>query len=81
MITFSTVVRDVVYNKDKDNFTVIVKDLLKDDVLHGQEFDYVIVASGHYSVPNAPSFPGINKGHFLNIKELFLEFPWLLHYS
>jgi len=60
-ITFSTVVRDVVYNKEKDNFTVVVKDLLKDKVLDGQEFDYVIVASGHYSVPNVPSFPGIDK--------------------
>merc|ERR1719204_2922711 len=61
MITFSTVVRDVVYNKEKDNFTVVVKDLLKDKVLDGQEFDYVIVASGHYSVPNVPTFPGIEK--------------------
>ena len=61
MITFSTVVRDVVYNKDKDNFTVIVKDLKKDKVLEGEEYDYVIVATGHYSVPNVPSFPGIER--------------------
>ena len=61
LITFSTVVRDVVYNKEKDNFTVVVKDLLKDKILDGQEFDYVIVASGHYSVPNVPTFPGIEK--------------------
>ena len=60
-ITFSTVVRDVDYNKEKDNFTVVIKDLLKDKVLDGQEFDYVIVAGGHNSVPNVPSFPGIDK--------------------
>ena len=30
-------------------------------VLDGERFDYVIVASGHYSVPNVPSFEGIEK--------------------
>ena len=24
-------------------------------------FDYVVVASGHYSVPNVPTFPGVEK--------------------
>jgi len=60
-IKFSTVVRDVVYNKATDDFTVSVKDLQKDQVLDGERFDYVIVASGHYSVPNVPTFPGIEK--------------------
>ena len=61
MITFSHVVRDVAYNKDKDNFTVVAKDLTKDKVLGGEYFDYVIVATGHYSVPNVPSFPGVER--------------------
>jgi len=61
MVTFNSVVRDVQYNKEKDNFTVVVKDLLKDKVLEAEEFDYVIVASGHYSTPNVPSFPGVEK--------------------
>jgi len=60
-IKFSTVVRDVVYNKATDDFTVSVKDLKKDKVMDGERFDYVIVASGHYSVPNVPTFPGIEK--------------------
>jgi len=60
-IKFSTVVRDVTYNKATDDFTVSVKDLQKDQVLEGERFDYVIVASGHYSVPNVPTFPGIEK--------------------
>lgn len=60
-VKFSTVVRDVVYNKDTDNFTVSVKDLVKDEVQESQDFDYVIVASGHYSVPNVPHFEGIEK--------------------
>jgi len=61
MVTFNSVVRDVQYNKEKDNFTVVVKDLLKDKVLEPEEFDYVIVASGHYSTPNVPTFPGVEK--------------------
>jgi len=60
-IKFNTVVRDVVYNKATDDFTVSVKDLVKDQVLDGERFDYVIVASGHYSVPNVPTFAGIEK--------------------
>jgi len=60
-IKFSTVVRDVVYNKATDDFTVSVKDLQKDQVLDSERFDYVIVASGHYSVPNVPTFAGIEK--------------------
>jgi len=60
-LKFNTVVRDVVYNKATDDFTVSVKDLQKDTVLDGERFDYVIVASGHYSVPHVPTFPGIEK--------------------
>ena len=29
--------------------------------MDSETFDYVIVASGHYSVPNVPTFPGIEK--------------------
>merc|ERR1711934_705713 len=60
-IKFSTVVRDVVYNKATDDFTVSVKDLKKDIVMDGERFDYVVVASGHYSVPHVPTFPGVEK--------------------
>jgi len=60
-IKFNTVVRDVVYNKATDDFTVSVKELGNDKVLDGERFDYVIVASGHYSVPNVPVFAGIEK--------------------
>jgi len=60
-IKFNTVVRDVVYNKNTDNFTVSVKDLVADEVLDGEQFDYVVVAAGHYSVPHVPTFPGIEK--------------------
>ena len=36
--------------------------------MDGERFDYVIVASGHYSVPNIPTFAGIEEfpGHVLH---------------
>ncbi len=58
-INFNTVVRDVKYDNDSKEFTVRVKDGLKNEMGEKQTFDYVIVASGHYSVPHIPSFPGI----------------------
>ena len=33
--------------------------MVKKIVKEKQTFDYVIVASGHYSTPHIPSFPGI----------------------
>ena len=35
--------------------------MLSCQVVDGERFDYVIVASGHYSVPNVPTFQGIEK--------------------
>ena len=60
-IKFRTVVRDVEFNQDKDTFSVIVKDLVEDKVQEPEEFDYVIVATGHFSVPHVPDFHGIER--------------------
>ena len=49
------------YNDSTDDFSVIVKNLPEDQVLPVERFDYVIVATGHFSVPNVPSWPGIDK--------------------
>jgi trimethylamine monooxygenase len=57
-IKFCTVVRDVKFNESTDTFTVTVEDLGSHSV-SVQEFDYVVCASGHFSVPNVPSFEGI----------------------
>ena len=62
-VKFNTAVRDVVYNRSTNNFTVVVKDLVKDEVMQGKEFDYVVVASGHYSTPNVPEFHGLTNFH------------------
>jgi len=51
----------VTYNDATDDFSVVVKNLSEDRVLPVRTFDYVIVATGHFSVPNIPSFPGMDK--------------------
>ena len=60
-IRFSHVVRQVTYNDSTNDFTVVVKDLSEDKVLPAERFDYVVVASGHFSVPKMPFFPGIDQ--------------------
>ena len=57
MIRFSTVVRWINYDPDTAKFTVTVHDHAQDHV-YSEEFDNVIVASGHFSVPNVPHYPG-----------------------
>ena len=54
-------VQNVEYNASTDNFTVAVKDLVNDQYLPTQTFDYVIIATSHFSVPHLPDFPGLNK--------------------
>ena len=60
-IKFNKVVRDVKYDSNTKQFTVRVKDGIKNEMGEKETFDYVIVASGHYSTPHVPSFPGIEK--------------------
>jgi trimethylamine monooxygenase len=59
-IRFSTPVRFVRHNADTGMFTVTVHDM-KNDHVYEEEFDNVIVASGHFSVPNVPEYPGFDK--------------------
>ena len=56
-IRFSTVVRNVSFDEDTQLFDVTVKNLVEDNV-YTEKFDYVIVASGHFSTPNVPEFDG-----------------------
>jgi trimethylamine monooxygenase len=59
-IRFHSAVRGVRYDAAGGRFTVAVKDLEKDS-LYEEVFDNVIVASGHFSTPNMPGFPGFDK--------------------
>jgi len=60
-IKFAHAVKSVVFNKDTNDFTVIVKDLTNDVTLAPQRYTHVVVATGHYSVPQVPHFPGIER--------------------
>ncbi len=59
-IRFSTTARMIEWNEDAKNFTVTVHDL-KADRMYSEVFDNVIIASGHFSTPNVPEFPGFSK--------------------
>ena len=54
---FRTPVRYVEYSQKTGKFEVTVDDLVADEV-SSDEFDYVVVASGHFSTPNVPQFEG-----------------------
>ena len=56
-IRFNTAVRQVTFNAESAQFTVTVHDL-PNDRTYSELFDYVVVASGHFSTPNVPSFSG-----------------------
>ncbi len=58
-IRFNTVVRWVEYDDQSDLFSVTVHDHDKDHT-YTEEFDHVIVASGHFSTPNVPYYEGFD---------------------
>ena len=55
MIRFNTTARRITYNETRGLFSVTVEDYTK-TTEYTEEFDYVVVASGHFSVPNVPYF-------------------------
>lgn len=57
MIQFNTVVRSVEFDEKCREFTVTAH-CYETDVTTTEKFDYVVVASGHFSTPNVPHFPG-----------------------
>jgi len=58
-VRFCTSVRFVTFDEATGKFTVTVHDLVKDH-MYAEVFDNVIVASGHFSTPNTPEFPGFD---------------------
>lgn len=59
-IHFNTSVRYVEYLEASAHFQVRVKDL-KADRERTEVFDHVIICTGHFSVPNLPTFEGIDQ--------------------
>jgi len=58
-IRFSNVIRNVSYDANTEQFTVVSEDLPTQQQVK-EEFDHVIVASGHFSTPNVPEYSGFN---------------------
>lgn len=58
-IQFNTVVRWVSWSGESGKFTVVVDNLAKREVRE-EEFDRVVIATGHFSTPNVPFFEGID---------------------
>ncbi|MCF8483123.1 MAG: NAD(P)/FAD-dependent oxidoreductase [Rhodospirillum sp.] len=59
-IRFSSVIRWVEFNEETQDFTVTVHDMVEDRV-YKERFDHVICASGHFSSPNVPEYPGFEQ--------------------
>ena len=59
-IRFNTAVRWVDYDAQRETFHLTVEDLEQGES-RDEEFDYVIVATGHFSIPNVPSYPGFEQ--------------------
>ncbi|CAL1517772.1 NAD(P)/FAD-dependent oxidoreductase [Chitinophaga sp. MM2321] len=57
-IQFNTVARWVDYNNDTKQFRVVFDDLVKNETFE-ENFDYLVVGTGHFSTPNLPYFKGI----------------------
>ena len=57
-VRFSTPVRMVEWDAKKKKFNVTLHDRVKDK-MYTEQFDNVVVASGHFSTPQVPEFPGI----------------------
>ena len=57
-IRFDTTVRWVHFNEETKKFEMVLDDL-KINKTYTEEFDYLVVASGHFSTPNMPYFKGI----------------------
>ncbi|MFK8083674.1 MAG: NAD(P)-binding domain-containing protein [Granulosicoccus sp.] len=66
-IRFNTPVRNVTYDESSGLFDVTVRDH-SNAVDYTEQFDYVVVASGHFSTPNVPEFDGFDtfKGRILH---------------
>jgi trimethylamine monooxygenase len=60
-IRFRTAVRHVDFDETTQEFRVTVEDLLSHRVIENLIFDHVIVATGHFSIPNMPEFEGLTQ--------------------
>ncbi len=57
-IKFNSAAREITFDDKSGKFSVTVEHF-PDHTLHTDTFDYVVVATGHFSIPNVPTFSGI----------------------
>ena len=57
-VNFETYVEQVVYDEDNQKFNLTSK-YLQNQEGKTEQFDYIVVCTGHLSTPNVPKFPGI----------------------
>lgn len=62
LVRFNTVVQHVRYDEHNKKFTVAAEDY-KNQRHYVEEFDYVIVATGHFSTPKVPVYKGFDQFH------------------
>jgi len=60
LIRFQSIVRSVTYSDKTEKFTVAVYDAGKGSVT-SEEFDHVVVCSGHFSSPMLPHYDGMER--------------------
>jgi trimethylamine monooxygenase len=58
-VRFHTPVRMVHWDEEEKRFHLTVHDRASDR-MYNEDFDHVVVAVGHFSVPNVPSFEGLS---------------------
>lgn len=59
LIRYNTPVKNVSYCDDSEKFTLKAFDYSKNEQVES-EYDHVIVANGHFSVPSLPYYPGFD---------------------
>ena len=59
-VRFGTAVRRIAYDAASGRFNLRATDL-DTQADYEEAFDHVVVATGHFSVPHVPSFPGIDR--------------------
>ena len=58
-VRFDTPVRMVKFDDEANTFTITAHDLKRNRV-YEEQFDYVVVATGHFSTPHVPHFDGLD---------------------
>ncbi|AOA59279.1 NAD(P)-binding domain-containing protein [Acinetobacter larvae] len=59
-VRFNTAVKGVSFDAEGKLFTVTLADYANQRH-YTEQFDYVVVASGHFSTPNVPEYPGFDR--------------------